>query len=216
MLDFYEKRATIILDRRKTGVMPESKYSISGIKNGISILFFYHEGRMELPNNELPINLDEQITSIKKYVVFRQKKRMRDYLQYAGYFRVSRYGKYLLSFVGNLGSKPKQDMLFQLYEFDVELRTVLELYCDKVEIRFKSAVSNAVSIKTQDAGFYLEAGMITVFGCGQHLLILILERLLCCILIYGEICERKFYAMHIRRKNIKKKQRSKWIHGLTQ
>ena len=52
---------------------------------------------MELPNNELPINLDEQITSIKKYVVFRQKKRMRDYLQYAGYFRVSRYGKYLLS-----------------------------------------------------------------------------------------------------------------------
>ena len=132
MLDFYEKRATIILDRRKTGVMPESKYSISGIKNGISILFFYHEGRMELPNNELPINLDEQITSIKKYVVFRQKKRMRDFLQYAGYFRVSRYGKYLLSFVGNLGSKPKQDMLFQLYEFDVELRTILELYCDKV------------------------------------------------------------------------------------
>ncbi len=87
---------------------------------------------MELPNNELPINLDEQITSIKKYVVFRQKKRMRDFLQYAGYFRVSRYGKYLLSFVGNLGSKPKQDMLFQLYEFDVELRTILELYCDKV------------------------------------------------------------------------------------
>ena len=72
-----------------------------------------------MPNNELPINLDEQITSIKKYVVFRQKKRMRDFLQYAGYFRVSRYGKYLLSFTENLGSKPKQDMLFQLYEFDV-------------------------------------------------------------------------------------------------
>lgn len=109
-----------------------------------------------MPNNELPISLDEQIISIKKYVVFRQKKRMRSFLQYAGYFRVSRYGKYLLSFVGNLGSKPKQDMLYQLYEFDVALRAILELYCNKVEIRFKSALSNAVSIKTENAGFYLE------------------------------------------------------------
>lgn len=32
-------------DRRKARVMPESKYSISGIKNGISILFFYPERR---------------------------------------------------------------------------------------------------------------------------------------------------------------------------
>ena len=30
----------IIIDRRKAWVMPESKYSIDGIKNGISILFF--------------------------------------------------------------------------------------------------------------------------------------------------------------------------------
>ena len=30
----------IIIDRRKAWVMPESKYSIGGIKNGISILFF--------------------------------------------------------------------------------------------------------------------------------------------------------------------------------
>ena len=28
------------IDRRKAWVMPESKYSIGGIKNGISILFF--------------------------------------------------------------------------------------------------------------------------------------------------------------------------------
>jgi len=82
--------------------------------------FFTVEGEV-MSNNELPIDLDEQITSIKKYVVFRQKKRMRNFLQYAGYFRVSRYGKYLLSFVGSMGCKPKQDMLFQLYEFDVAL-----------------------------------------------------------------------------------------------
>lgn len=60
-----------------------------------------------MPNNELPITLDEQIKSMKKYVVFRQRKRMHDFLHYAGYFRASRYGKYLLSSAGNLGSKPK-------------------------------------------------------------------------------------------------------------
>lgn len=135
--------------------MPESKYSISGIKNGISILFFYHGGEY-MTSRELPINLDEQVISIKKYVVFRQKKRMRNFLKYAGYFRISRYGKYLLSFVESIGSKPKQDMLFQLYEFDAALRGILGSYCNKVEVQFKSAVSNAVSIKTQNAGFYLE------------------------------------------------------------
>ncbi len=35
----------MIIDRRKAWVMPESKYSIGGIKNGISILFFYYERR---------------------------------------------------------------------------------------------------------------------------------------------------------------------------
>jgi abortive infection bacteriophage resistance protein len=136
--------------------MPESKYSISGIKNGISILFFCKEGEV-VQSKELPIELDEQVNAIKKYVVFRQRKRMRNFLQYAGYFRVSRYGKYLLSCVGNLGSKPKQDLLFQLYEFDVNLRNLLVLYCNKAEVRFKSAVSNSISIKTQDAVFYLDS-----------------------------------------------------------
>jgi abortive infection bacteriophage resistance protein len=135
--------------------MPESKYSIGGIKNGISILFFYRERGEVMQSREMPIDLEEQVNAIKKYVVFRQRKRMRNFLQYAGYFRVSRYGKYLLSCVGNLGSKPKQDLLFQLYDFDVKLRNLLMLYCNKAEVRFKSAVSNAVSIRTQDEVFYL-------------------------------------------------------------
>lgn len=112
-------------------------------------------------SSELPITLEEQVIHMKKYVVFRQRKRMREFLKYAGYFRASRYGKHLLSCVGNLGSKPKQDLLFQLYEFDVKLRGILELYCNRVEIRFKSALSNAVSIKTQNAGFYLERSYYT-------------------------------------------------------
>lgn len=107
-------------------------------------------------NKELPLTMDEQINAMKKYVLFRQRKRMRDFLQYVGYFRASRYGKFLLSRVGNLGCKPKQDMLFKLYEFDVNLRNILIQYCNKAEIRFKSGLSNAVSIKTQNAAFYLE------------------------------------------------------------
>lgn len=73
-------------------------------------------------SSELPISLEEQIVFMKQYATFRQKRRMRDFLKYAGYFRASRYGKYLLSCAGTLGDQPKQDMLFQLYEFDVKLR----------------------------------------------------------------------------------------------
>lgn len=42
-LDFLKICAKMIIDRREAWVVPESKYSIGGIKNGISILFFYHE-----------------------------------------------------------------------------------------------------------------------------------------------------------------------------
>ncbi len=38
-LKFCHVCANITIDRRKAWVMPESKYSIGGIKNGISILF---------------------------------------------------------------------------------------------------------------------------------------------------------------------------------
>ena len=38
----------IIIDRRKAWVMPESKYSIGGIKNGIAILFFYFIGKFSV------------------------------------------------------------------------------------------------------------------------------------------------------------------------
>ena len=40
--------ASIIVDRRKAWVMPESKYSIGGIKNGISILFLCTGARKEV------------------------------------------------------------------------------------------------------------------------------------------------------------------------
>lgn len=106
--------------------------------------------------SEKPIILEEQVKMMKKYVVFRQYKRMRKFLNYTGYFRASRYGKFLLSKVGIVGSKQKQDVLFDLYSLDVELRRILNYYCNRAEIRFKSAISNACAIKLDNSTFYLE------------------------------------------------------------
>lgn len=105
---------------------------------------------------EQPIALEEQVIMMKKYVLFRQRKKMRNFLNYAGYFRASRYGKFLLSRVEVVGNKSKQDSLFSLYWFDVELRRILTYYCNRAEIRFKSAVSNACALQTQNGTFYLE------------------------------------------------------------
>jgi len=109
-----------------------------------------------MPNTELPIDLEDQVVLMKKYVNFRQRKKMRDFLVYAGYFRASRYGKYLLTQVNTFGSKADAKVFFELYEFDMQLRLLLFKYCKKAEVYFKSAIANAVSLKTGDAGFYLD------------------------------------------------------------
>ena len=109
-----------------------------------------------MANSETPITLEEQIVLMKKYVSFRQRIKMRKFLLYAGYFRASRYDKFLLSNVENIGSKSTQDALFSLYQFDVDLRRILNYYCNRVEVRFKSAMSNACAIHTNDGMFYLD------------------------------------------------------------
>lgn len=86
-----------------------------------------------MANTEMPITLEEQVNLMKKYVSFRQRAKMRKFLLYAGYFMASIYGKFLLSNVGNIGSKSKQDVLFELYQFDVDLRRILNYYCNRVE-----------------------------------------------------------------------------------
>jgi abortive infection bacteriophage resistance protein len=119
--------------------------------------FFFFEKRGDLMTNaEPPIILEEQVIQMKKYVSFRQRKKMREFINYAGYFRASRYGKFLLSRVGVTGAKSKQDTLFALYKFDVELRRILGFYCNRTEVRFKSALSNACSIKLNNGTFYLD------------------------------------------------------------
>ena len=100
-----------------------------------------------MPNTELPIDLETQVVLMKKYVSFRQRKKMRDFLGYAGYFRASRYGKYLLTQVNVFRSKADSKIFFALYDFDVQLRLLLFKYCKKAEVRFKSAIDNARFIK---------------------------------------------------------------------
>lgn len=109
-----------------------------------------------MPNTELPIDLENQVVLMKKYVNFRQRKKMSDFLGYAGYFRASRYGKYLLTQVNAFVSKADAKIFFELYDFDVQLRLLLFKYCKKAEVYFKSAIANAISLKTGDAGFYLD------------------------------------------------------------
>ena len=75
--------------------------------------------------NDKPFTVEEQIDTMKKYVTFTKRARMRDFLQYSGYFRASRYGKYLLSYTNVFAMKPSQDVLFALYQFDFELRKVM-------------------------------------------------------------------------------------------
>ena len=109
-----------------------------------------------MPNTELPMDLESQVVLMKKYITFRQRKKMREFLGYAGYFRASRYGKFLLTQVNAFGSKADSKVFCELYDFDVQLRLLLFKYCKKAEVRFKSAIANAVSLKTGDAGFYLD------------------------------------------------------------
>ena len=109
-----------------------------------------------MPNTELTMDLESQVVLMKKYITFRQRKKMREFLGYAGYFRASRYGKFLLTQVNAFGSKANSKVFFELYDFDVQLRLLLFKYCKKAEVRFKSAIANAVSLKTGDAGFYLD------------------------------------------------------------
>lgn len=78
------------------------------------------------------------------------------FLNHTGYFRCSRYGKFLISHTNDIGAKPTQDMLFQLYDFDTQLRELLFHYCQIAEIQFKTYLADSISLKSQNSAFYLE------------------------------------------------------------
>lgn len=112
-------------------------------------------------NQDQPITLDSQAELMRKYIVFQRKTRVKKLLLYTGYFRLSRYGKYLLSFTNEMKAKPEQSLLFDVYNFDVELRKLFFNYSKKAEIQFKSHLSNAIALKTSDDIFYLNKAYYT-------------------------------------------------------
>lgn len=109
----------------------------------------------------IPMSIDEQIEHMRKYVSFKNKAKMKRYLSYTGYFRLSIYAKYLMSYTHKIKSKPQQEMLFEIYEFDKNLRQLFFYYCKKAEIQFKTHLANSVSIHTNDSGFYLDENSYT-------------------------------------------------------
>lgn len=114
-----------------------------------------------MSNYDTPLHIDDQIEAMKFYVSFRQRTRMRRLLQKEGYFRVSRYGKFLLSKTMVLHSKPSQDVLFDLYDFDIALREIFFRYTQKAEIQFKNHIANACSLSVGSSVFYLDQSFYT-------------------------------------------------------
>lgn len=111
-----------------------------------------------MPNTDVPFVLEDQIKTIKKYIIFKKKTKVEKLLIYTGYFRLSRYAKDLYGFLsaGIIPNKPNQNDLVNYYEFDVELRKVLFIYTKIAELQIKTHISNAVSLKLNNPTFYLE------------------------------------------------------------
>jgi len=114
-----------------------------------------------MSNADTPLSLEDQILLMKNYVVFRQKSKARTLLRKEGYFRVSRYGKFLLSYTNVLRSKPDQSLLYDLYNFDEALREIFFRYTQKAELQFKNHLSNSVSLKLNNPTFYLDSSSYT-------------------------------------------------------
>ncbi|MBO5279483.1 MAG: Abi family protein [Lachnospiraceae bacterium] len=106
-------------------------------------------------NTLFPINIDSQLKNMHSYVHFTKKARMTAFLTHTGYFRCSRYGKFLISHANDIGTMPTQNMLFQLYDFDTKLRELLFHYCQIAEIQFKTYLADSLSLKLSNATFYL-------------------------------------------------------------
>lgn len=132
----------------------------AGLKMVYHLFFIYKRGG-KMSNFNQPLSTEQQIEKMKKYVTFTKKVKMRKMIAYTGYFRTSRYGKYVISYSNKLKKKPDQELLFAVYNFDTDLRKLLFQYCKRAEIQFKSHLVNSVSIKEGDSVFYLNEATYT-------------------------------------------------------
>lgn len=107
------------------------------------------------------IDIDKQVIEIRKYINFSTKKKMAKFLFKNGYYRVSRYAKFAISYSSVLKKKPNSKFLFNLYEFDNELKIELFKIIRNVEIIFRNYVSYYMTINTSNTIFYLDKSCYT-------------------------------------------------------
>ena len=102
------------------------------------------------------IDINKQVIEIKKYVTFSNQKTMSQFLFKNGYYRISRYAKFAISYSSVLKKKPNSKFLFNLYEFDNELKIELFKVIRNIEIVFRNYVSYYMTITTSNPTFYLD------------------------------------------------------------
>lgn len=107
------------------------------------------------------IDINKQVIEIGKYINFSSKKTMSNFLFKNGYYRVSRYAKFAISYSSVLKKKPNSKFLFNLYEFDNELKIELFKVIRNIEITFRNYVSYYMTISTSNTTFYLDQSYYT-------------------------------------------------------
>lgn len=106
----------------------------------------------------VPISLENQLDSMKKYVIFNQKKGIKALLSFMGYYRLSRYGKFLIA---SSNSKHKVESLRSICQLDESFRNIFFEYCKTVEIQFKTNLADIVSDECGNSLFYLDESVYT-------------------------------------------------------
>ncbi len=102
----------------------------------------------------VPPSEQEKINILKRYVTAKTDTRLYNRLKYVGFYRLRLYAKFLASKSHILKSKPSEDMLYAIYDFDEKLRLLLFVFCKKAEISFKATLSSACTQRAQNSLFY--------------------------------------------------------------
>ncbi len=117
--------------------------------------FFVKRGEKVRRNAKASLSEQEKLSLLKKYVTVKTDVRLRNRLRYAGFYRLRLYGRFLLSKSNVIKTKPSEDMLYNLYDFDEKLRLLLFVFCKKAEIRLKTCISACCTEYEGNPAFYL-------------------------------------------------------------
>jgi abortive infection bacteriophage resistance protein len=107
------------------------------------------------------LNIEQQLIEIRKYVSFKNDKKIKSLLFEKGYYRISRYAKYLHKF-SVTEDKPSIEQLIRLYELDKDLRLLFIKYIKDIEIKFRNSIAMyLVKTHPDNPSVYLEETIYT-------------------------------------------------------